>query len=204
MLEKIREFVEQKKWRKIKKSDWIVLALTGVLILILAMPTGEKQTTVNEQEQIQTETEPTLAEAVPEWEEEAYTTYLEERLEEVLGEMEGVGKVKVMITFSDSGESIVEKDYTDSSNTVTENDSSGGTRTTTEQENSTNTVYVENGEETYPYIGKEVLPTIKGVVVVAEGGGNPTVVSDISDAVMALFPVEAHRIKVVKMSSKEE
>ena len=29
-------------------------------------------------------------------------------------------------------------------------------------------------------------------------------VSDISDAVKALFQVEAHRIKVVKMSSKED
>ncbi len=202
MLEKIREFIEKKKWQRIKKSDWIVFALTGVLILILAMPTGEKQTDVKEQEQ--TETEPVLAESASEWEEEAYTTYLEGRLEEVLGAMEGVGKVKVMITLSDSGESVVEKDFTDSSNTITENDSSGGTRTTTEEENSVNTVYVENGDETYPYVGKEVLPTIKGVVVVAEGGGSPSVVSDISDAVMALFPVEAHRIKVVKMSSKEE
>ena len=39
---------------------------------------------------------------------------------------------------------------------------------------------------------------------VAEGGDSPRIVSDISDAVKALFQVEAHRIKVVKMSSKED
>ena len=37
-------------------------------------------------------------------------------------------------------------------------------------------------------------------MVVAEGGGNATVVSQISKAAMALFPIEAHKIIVVKMS----
>ena len=51
-------------------------------------------------------------------------------------------------------------------------------------------------------MGKEKLPTIEGIVVVAEGGGNATVVSQISKAAMALFPIEAHKIIVVKMSDK--
>ena len=38
----------------------------------------------------------------------------------------------------------------------------------------------------------------------AQGGDKKTVVRDISDIVMALFHVEAHKIKVVKMSSMEE
>lgn len=42
------------------------------------------------------------------------------------------------------------------------------------------------------------------MVVVAEGGDNPTVISNISDMVMALFRVEAHKIKVVKMNPGEE
>ena len=44
-----------------------------------------------------------------------------------------------------------------------------------------------------------ILPEIEGVLVVAEGGDSPRIVSDISDAVKALFQVEAHRIKVIKM-----
>ena len=46
------------------------------------------------------------------------------------------------------------------------------------------------------------MPSIEGIVVVAEGGGNATVAANISNAAMALFPVEAHKIIVVKMSSK--
>ena len=75
---------------------------------------------------------------------------------------------------------------------------------TTEKESGEETVYEESGGEKAPYVSKEILPEIEGVLVVAEGGDSPRIVSDISDAVKALFQVEAHRIKVVKMSSKED
>ena len=53
-------------------------------------------------------------------------------------------------------------------------------------------------------VQKETLPTVAGVVVVAEGGGNPAAVSEISESVQALLKVEPHRIRVVKMCSREE
>jgi len=48
------------------------------------------------------------------------------------------------------------------------------------------------------------MPKIEGVVVVAQGGGNAKTVTEISNAVMSLFPVEAHKVVVVKMSVQEE
>ena len=42
-----------------------------------------------------------------------------------------------------------------------------------------------------------------GVVVVAEGAGIPTVNAKISEAVKALFSVDAHKISIVKMRSQE-
>ena len=206
MLQRIQDFFRQKKWQQMKKSDWVAIALTGVLVLIVAIPiekSEEQKQSVDEKNTGYSET----ASAVEKGADtggDGYAAELETRLENILSQMEGVGKVDVMITLSDTGESVVEKDREDSYSSVTETDSDGGNRATTEHEESYKTVYVENGSETYPYIEKEGLPSIKGVVIVAEGGENPTVVSEISDAVMALFPVEAHRIKVVKMSSKEE
>ncbi|MFQ8777766.1 MAG: hypothetical protein ACLR78_10460 [Roseburia sp.] len=110
-----------------------------------------------------------------------------------------------MITLSDSGETIVEKDQKEREETVSRKvmpveepvqRRSGETEETT--------VYVGNGSEKQPYVTKEVLPKVEGVLVVAEGGDDPRVISDISDTVMALFRVEAHKIKVVKMSSSRE
>ena len=134
---------------------------------------------------------------------EDYAEYLEHKLEQVLGQMEGVGKVSVMVTVADQGEEIIEKDKTEHTVTTTDTDS-GRMEMTTEKEYGEETVYEETGGEKSPYISKEILPDIEGVLVVAEGGDSPRIVSDISDAVKALFQVEAHRIKVVKMSPKED
>ncbi len=43
-----------------------------------------------------------------------------------------------------------------------------------------------------------------GVVVVAQGAGNAVVETRISDAVKALFSIDAHKISIVKMKSQEE
>ncbi|MEI3340576.1 MAG: hypothetical protein V8R80_12125 [Eubacterium sp.] len=46
-------------------------------------------------------------------------------------------------------------------------------------------------------------PEIEGILVVAQGGGNTAVAENISEAAQALFSVEAHKIKVVKMNLQE-
>ena len=43
------------------------------------------------------------------------------------------------------------------------------------------------------------LENTEGVLISAEGGGNPVVVQNIQEAVMALFQVDAHRIRIMKM-----
>ena len=43
-----------------------------------------------------------------------------------------------------------------------------------------------------------------GVVIVADGAGNPVVEARISDAVKALFSIEAHKISIVKRAIQED
>ena len=130
--------------------------------------------------------------------EQEYVQYLEKKLENILMQMDGVGRVDVMITVSDGGEQIVEKDKKTTSSSTGERDSGGGERSVTEQAGEDSTVYVETADEKYPYVQKETLPTVAG------GGGNPAAVSEISESVQALLKVEPHRIRVVKMCSREE
>lgn len=52
---------------------------------------------------------------------------------------------------------------------------------------------------TYASKEEKVLPNVQGVLVVAEGGDNPKVIQNIKEAVQALFQVEPHKIKVMKM-----
>ena len=95
--------------RQLKKSDWIAIALAGVLILIIAMPLSPKQSeSGNTAGQ---ETAGAVSDSgSTQGSQNAYAAALERRLKQVLGQMEGVGKAEVMITLSDSGETIVDKD----------------------------------------------------------------------------------------------
>ena len=46
---------------------------------------------------------------------------------------------------------------------------------------------------------QELSPTIKGILVVAEGGGNVTVKKQIQETIEALFGLDSHKISIMKM-----
>ncbi len=182
-LKNIRE-----KLRNMGRTQWITVILMGVLLLVIAIP-------------VKTDTE-------PETEEEALESdspgtsggkeqkYLEEQLEDILEQMDGVGKVQVMITVKDSGEKVLAKDETYEKNTeVSENGN-----TSDDYTRESRTVY--DGDD-IPYETKELLPEVEGIVVVAQGAGDAAVETNIYRAVKALFDVDAHKISVVKMRSQE-
>ena len=132
-------------------------------------------------------------------EQESYEATLERKLEAALQYVEGVGKTKVVITLKSSAEKIIEKDEQSQSNTVQEEDSQGGTRVS--QDNSfTGTSVYQQGEDGIqsPYVSKELTPEIEGVLVIAQGGDNAVTVKNITEAVQALFGIEAHKIKIMK------
>lgn len=87
----------------------------------------------------------------------------------------------------------------DGQNTSRSVKESSGT-STQEEDSSQSTVYEKEagGGET-PYVTKETAPKIRGVLVAAQGGDDPENVRNITEAVMALFHIEAHKIKVMKM-----
>ena len=131
----------------------------------------------------------------------SYALYLEERLEKILSGVNGVGKVSVMITLESSEELIVEKDIPQSYSDIKETDAQGGERVTSQTEREENTVYVTEGTESQPYVVMRMLPRVEGVLVVAQGAGSGAVNKSITEMIQALFDVEAHKIKVVKMAS---
>ncbi|MFR3424517.1 MAG: hypothetical protein ACLTTO_14000 [Lachnospiraceae bacterium] len=81
----------------------------------------------------------------------------------------------------------------------TTQDQSGDKSTADAQDFEENTVFEkqENGAET-PYVKEITEPEVEGVIVAAEGGNNAKTAADITDAVVALFGIEVHKIKVMK------
>lgn len=188
-----------------KKDQYLILLLTGVLLLVIAIPTKTDKTKADKKEEaLQSEAEATTEEYhlySQEDIEEAYTAMLEQKLEQGLTYVAGAGRVKVMITLKSGAEHVILKDISDNGVNTVEKDAGGGNRTVIENETVETTIYTENAEGgTTPYVYKDIPPKVEGVTVICEGGANSVVRSDITDVVKALFPIDVHKIKVVRMA----
>lgn len=154
------------KW--MKKENLGILLLAGLLLLVIALPvkkTEEKKT----EDGNSVNTGQSLSD-------QDWQTRMENRLVQVLEQVQGVGKTEVFLNCEGTQEKVVEKDEAE---TVYERDS--------------------RGNQT-PYVSSEIYPRVTGVLVVAQGGDDPVVVQNIQEAVQVLFQVEAHKIKVMKMN----
>lgn len=192
----MQDFMQKIKEKKLKRSDWLILVLAGILILIIALPTDTKEKKQAEEAKENISKENNTIEASKD--------EIERKLEDILEKIDGAGDIKVMITYQDSGTQVVEKDKNTSENSLEESDSTGGVRSTKEQQLQESTVYEEADAGNTPFVSKELLPKVEGILIVASGGDNQKVKQNISEAVLALFQVEAHRIKIVKMSGLED
>lgn len=179
------------------KNTWLCIGLVGILLLILALPTENESAKEVKQKAGNTASDEkkSLEEAAREEPFLTATEEMEKKLEETLSLIEGAGRVRVMITWKDQGERIVEKDESYSSDAQTD----GTTRT----DKSQSSVYEQRDNEEIPYVKNELMPQAEGVLVVAQGGGNSMIKQQILQSVMALFPLEAHKITIVKMSMQE-
>ncbi len=110
----------------------------------------------------------------------------EKRLADILSQIDGAGKVSVMITYYSSSE----KDIAYETKTASREDKS--------ELSEDKKAVMSDGE---PMVVKEVYPRVKGVIVTAQGAGNAAVRSAISEAVSASLDVPVHRICIFK---KEE
>ena len=187
-----------KNIRNLKKDQLLILLLLGILLVVIAIPAG-REDEVAGSGVLESGSGEGAAEGTAGSQAE-YVKYMEEKLADTLSQIEGAGEVTVMITLESSAERIVEKDETYEGETVTESDSQGGSRDTDQSSREETTVYAQgDGQDGTPYISKELSPKIGGVVVIAPGGDKAQVKQNITEAVEALFPVESHKIKVVKM-----
>ncbi len=183
----------------LRKDQWLVVLLAGILAVVIALPTGEKEKKLPE------ETVSEISMDRTDFQKESgmqAIAELEARLEGILSQLSGAGRVRVMITGKDNGEKVVEKDVPSQNSSVQE-EGEGSVRTSSDETREETTVYVRdgNGLET-PYVRQELSPNITGVLVLAEGGDNAVVEKNITDAVKALFGLEAHKIKVMKMQER--
>lgn len=119
---------------------------------------------------------------------------VEARMEAILGEIEGAGKVRVMLQYSAGEKSVYQ---TDSEQEIRTNGDGKETRTTVE------TVLASGGSGgAGPVVVQTIYPTFRGAVVVAEGADAGSVKLDLVNAVSSLTGLGADKITVIKMKSE--
>lgn len=193
--------MEKKKLtlKEIGKEKLIVIFAAGVFLLLLSLPSFQMKGGDGGSSKVGTEeTQPVMATN----KEADYASEMEKRLSDILGKVEGIGAVKVMITVKGSSEKVALKDNPYTEENTSETDASGGSRTNESVTKEDKTVMTTQGSaDSMPYIIKEKEPEVEGVLILAEGGNEAALISEIVDAVQVLFPVPAHKIKVMKMES---
>jgi stage III sporulation protein AG len=207
-----KQWIKKKGLEKyFRRDNLLILVLAGILLFIIALPTsdGEKadsgmkeKTKALSGETLQTGDGQTPGINPGTGTDEDYAAAMEQRLTEALADMAGVGKVRVMITLKSSRGLVVEKEEQMEQSSVKETDSQGGSRISDQASREETVVRSTDGSNSEPYVVKSYVPEIEGVLV-AEGAGSGTINRTVTEVVQALFGVEAHKVKVVKMNSAE-
>lgn len=125
----------------------------------------------------------------------------EEKLANILSNIEGVGKVKVLLTYSQTSTYVpIYNENLKESNT-TETDSAGGSRTVEESDSQKEVIYKEDGNGNREPVTQSIIsPKIEGAIITAEGANNADVKTAIVQAVEAATGLATHKIQVFKMS----
>lgn len=137
----------------------------------------------------------------------SYEHELEARLERILGEMEGVISVDVMITLYSTAEKVLEKSvqFEENRQEIEKGSGESAEKSINSQTNkSSEALLAGSSSDSVPYVLKEISPSVQGVIVAAQGNITQTKISEISEAVQALFGIDAHKVKVIEKKSQAE
>ncbi len=124
------------------------------------------------------------------------------QLEEILGQIEGVGKVKVLITYSQTSQTVPMYNEDTSQKDTEETDTSGGTRKIIETDVQKEIIYQETDGEKTPITQSVVSPKVEGAIITAQGATDTNIKANIIQAVEAVTGISSHKIQVFAMVSE--
>jgi len=186
IIDKIKKYIEELSNKKLLNNLLIILII-GIIILIIAnIITGEKKNM-----DIDSKSEETGKSSIDSSLD--YDSILEKKLENILIQMKGVRKVRVMITLEDTLEKVPAFNTTQNNETTSEIDSQGGTREVLREDMTTQVVTGDGGSLT---VLKEIKPTVKGVIVIAEGAEDLEVKERLYEAVKTVLGIPGNRVEV--------
>lgn len=186
-MSKIKEiFKNQEGNNKRKIENLVVFAIILIITIIIinAICNDDNTDKKNNTSEMQNNSNLKLAN-MQDTAEENETTDLEKKLEEILKNINGVGNVKVLLTYSESSKTIAMYNEDSTKNDTEETDTQGGNRKITQTSTKKEVIYQEVDGEKIPVTQSVVKPKIEGAVITAVGAKNIEVKASIVQAVEA-------------------
>ncbi|HIW73475.1 MAG TPA: stage III sporulation protein AG [Firmicutes bacterium] len=187
MLEKLKGALSGEGKKGLKNwKNWILAAgLIGIALIGLSGLLPEKDKTAVSAASAQASGQSA----------EEFVSKTEEKLAAIVRSIEGAGECRVMVTLENGVEYVyateerINTDRQEDENTVSQRDDS---------DKSVIVVDTENGKQ--GLLVTEIQPTVKGVVVVCEGGDQPIVQQRIIDTITTALNLSSKRVCVTKLS----
>lgn len=193
MLELNKLIGSVKKWfsSDLKLKLVVILGLCGMLLILISQYIGNKSPPSNNA-------------GMPDAQFTAatYAAELEDRLTQVISAMDGVGKVTVMITLEDAGETVYAKEEKRNVDKQQEQGAAEAVGKVYQKENVEQKYIIVDGKngQREALVKTRLEPRIQGVVVVCEGAGNLKVEQSITNVVTTALNIPTTRVCVVKIS----
>jgi len=180
-----------KKW-KISRWQALLLAagLIGLLLLSLSSLPGSSGRTRTAAPSTNPASEAIRVDLTE------YERQLEHRLQELLENIAGAGEVRVMLTIDSGSEPIFATQGSSDMRVVTD-----GERHEEHVNQRKEYVLIGSGQGEQGLVLRMIEPQVRGVAVIAQGGGDVIVRQAIVEAVTAVLGVGANRVSVVQMSN---
>lgn len=173
---------------------FVILLIITLIVINYVWNDGKKNNTNNIKEESSYKQLATNVNSV------STKTDLEQKLEDILSKIDGVGNVRVLITYSQSSEVVAMYNETLKSSSTEEEDSSGGKRKIDETDSTKEVIYTQENGVNVPVTQKVINPTIEGAIITAIGANNAIIKTNIIQAVEAVTGLPTHKIQVFEMS----
>jgi len=196
VLEYIKNIISNQDKKRVVENC-IIIIIIGIVIIVAGGTIFKKKDTGLGREYLQESKQNTGNEESTGISKDSENISIESKLEKVLSQIAGVGKVSVMITYVSGSEKVPAYDIRKSENSTDEKDDRGGSRVITQRDSEEKVAYEEIQSGTKkPIILKEKEPEVKGVVVVADGAAEPVVKENLIRAIQTLMDVPIHKVQV--------
>lgn len=196
---KLIDYFKDEKKKKNAFTNIVITGLIGILIVIVASFFNSTESFSASEDNKKQETKSQSQSQSDSESIENYESNVENKLKNTLEQMDGVGKVQIMMYFASGEEQVPAFNVNKSTSVINETDNSGGKRTTTQDSDGDTVVMSKDGDKESPLILKKYKPKVTGVCIVAEGAENDSIKLSITNAVVDLFGISADKVDVYPM-----